>query len=425
MAFHTYGLFIGIAIVVALQLFEFQARRFAPRLLSHPRFWWLIAGTVLGGVIGARAWHVATDWQLYVDQPLDALRIWQGGLSIIGAVAGGLLACGALLRLLKIRAPFTLMADIVVFGLPVAQAIGRLGNYFNQELYGLPAERLPWSITIDAQHRLAQYAQFTRFHPIFAYEAIALLTMAWWFWQHARRAPQRVGTGFFVTWYFLAYAWVRFWLDFLRPEKSLFMGSHWGVNQVVLVCVVVACAAIVVRRAWVRPAYQLIGGLVLASAVVVCLIAASSGQAIAQSARFAPQAAVVSKIADRQIVGLQLGQRELRVEAVTTPRSWTQGLSGRSEIGSDGMLFIFPQKELRRFWMIDMQFDLDMVWLADGAVIGVTANVPKPLPGQVPAELPTFASPGAADWVLELPAGKAGEYGIEPGTNGMIKPVSP
>lgn len=420
MAFHWYGFLIGLAIVTSILAFEAQARRFAPRLISHPRFWWLIVGTILGGILAARAWHVVTDWHLYAHQPMEALHIWQGGLSILGAIAGGLLTCWLLLRLLKITAPFPLLADLVVFGLPVSQAIGRLGNYLNQELYGLPAQGLPWSISIDEAHRLPEYVQFSRFHPLFAYEGLMLLGIAWWLYQRAKTEPQRVGTGFFVTWYLLAYSWIRFWLDFLRPDKTEFMSTGLGVNQLVLMGCMMLCVAYAVRQSWLRPARRLLTWLIVCAVVIVGLRFASFGQVAGQRAGENQTFVQGARLTDHQDVLLQVGSRELRVEVVTTPESWTQGLSGRSSIGADGMLFIFPTREVRSFWMPDMQFDLDMVWIADGVVSKVTAHVPKPSAGQSRDTLPVYSSDAPVNWVLELPAGKAGEYGIAPGTSVMI-----
>jgi hypothetical protein len=107
--------------------------------------------------------------------------------------------------------------------------------------------------------------------------------------------------------------------------------------------------------------------------------------------------------------------RTLNVEVVNTPQSTTQGLSGRNEIGSDGMLFIFPTTEIRYFWMKDMKFDLDLVWIANGQVIEVTKSVSKPDENTPDYRLETYHAQKAADMVLEIKSGDAQINEISPG----------
>lgn len=124
---------------------------------------------------------------------------------------------------------------------------------------------------------------------------------------------------------------------------------------------------------------------------------------------------------DRQRIEIDLNKHSLTVETVTQPASIELGLSGRSSIGADGMLFIFNRDQETKFWMKEMQFDLDMVWLRDGQVVGVTANVPAPSPNIQRQALPLYSSPGLVDMVLEIPAGKAAEWQIVTGTNLKFK----
>lgn len=132
----------------------------------------------------------------------------------------------------------------------------------------------------------------------------------------------------------------------------------------------------------------------------------------------AAQQAALSKVdtsfTDRERRTIMVGTIPLEVEVVTSPESTTQGLSGREEIGADGMLFIFPELRTPRFWMPDMKFDIDIVWLNDDTVVDISASVPKPKPEQ--KALPTYSPSEPVNRVLELPAGKAAELGIVPGT---------
>ena len=109
------------------------------------------------------------------------------------------------------------------------------------------------------------------------------------------------------------------------------------------------------------------------------------------------------------------GQEAIRVEVVNSPESTTQGLSGRSEIGVDGMLFIFPIKQIRYFWMKDMQFDIDIIWIADNKVVGVTSAVPQPAEGTPDNRLQTYSSQQEVDMVLEVKANDAWKYAINYG----------
>ena len=129
-----------------------------------------------------------------------------------------------------------------------------------------------------------------------------------------------------------------------------------------------------------------------------------------------PNNTVQTEIKDRELVSLEIAEQSLEVEVVTTAENTAQGLSGREEIGSDGMLFLFPQSRIRSFWMKEMRFPIDIIWINHGVVIGVAPAVPPPEPGQSLEALPRYISPAPADTVLEVPAGYAAEHGIQTGS---------
>jgi uncharacterized membrane protein (UPF0127 family) len=112
--------------------------------------------------------------------------------------------------------------------------------------------------------------------------------------------------------------------------------------------------------------------------------------------------------------------RDLYVEVVSTPAEITQGLSGRDVIGSDGMLFVFDEALVPSFWMKEMRFPLDMVWIRDGVVVDVHRDVPAPGAGTAEAALPRYQPSEAVDMVLELPAGSAQEWGVAPGSSFVL-----
>jgi prolipoprotein diacylglyceryl transferase len=143
------------------------ARGGTPEVLADIIMW-----AVPFGLVGARIYHVITDNELYFGpgkHPIDALKIWHGGLGIWGAVAFGLL--GAWIACRRHKVPFLAVADVMAPGIALAQVVGRFGNYFNQELFGKPTTHW-WGLKIDVGHRPEGYADFATFHPTFLYEAI-------------------------------------------------------------------------------------------------------------------------------------------------------------------------------------------------------------------------------------------------------------
>lgn len=128
-----------------------------------------------------------------------------------------------------------------------------------------------------------------------------------------------------------------------------------------------------------------------------------------------PIARELLQLDDRSQVEIRLGETQLRVEVVNTLDSITQGLSGRTEIGADGMLFVFSETRMPVFWMKEMQFDVDMVWLADGQIMEVTSEVPAPDPDVPLRQLPRYQPAAPVQMVLEIPAGQAESLGLVPG----------
>lgn len=228
--FSVYGLLVGLAAAVGIGLVEKKAGQ---HQISQQQLWTYLWPILLGSLLGARAWHVATDYHLYVQQPWQAFYIWNGGLSILGAVLGALVVGWGWHQVLpaKSRLSLPLLADISIFGLPIAQAIGRLGNFVNQELYGWPSS-LPWAIPIRPENRVSGFEMATHFHPLFAYEMIFTAGFGVAVWWLADQQKIKLGSGRMFGWYVLYYSLVRFCLDFLRIEKTSF--GVIGVNQAVL-----------------------------------------------------------------------------------------------------------------------------------------------------------------------------------------------
>jgi prolipoprotein diacylglyceryl transferase len=209
----AYALCIIAGIIVAMII---ATRRWKARGGTADSMELMVVVGVPFGIVGARLYHVITDYELYFApgrHPLNALKIWQGGLGIWGAIAFGLL--GGYLVARRRRIAFPAVLDAIAPAILVAQAIGRLGNYFNQELFGRPTT-LPWALEIAPQYRPEGYAQFTTFHPTFLYEMVwNLIAAALLVWLDRKF---RLGHGKVFALYVLLYTGGRFWIEALRID---------------------------------------------------------------------------------------------------------------------------------------------------------------------------------------------------------------
>ena len=169
---HAYGLMYALGVIAAVSLtVRLWERNGGRRELVYDVALWGFPAGVLGG----RLYYLATSWSEVPDHWWGPLAIWKGGLSIWGGIALGTLV--GIWRLRRAGADVPAFMDAAAPGLLVAQAIGRIGNYFNQELFGGPTD-LPWALRIDPEHRPAGYADFATFHPTFLYELLFDLGLA-------------------------------------------------------------------------------------------------------------------------------------------------------------------------------------------------------------------------------------------------------
>ncbi len=233
----AYAFFILLGVVVAVWLGE---RRWVARGGTHGVIGDMAATAVPAGLVGARLYHVVTSGSKYLNDPLEALYIWHGGLGIWGGIFGGCLGAAFVLRRRGIS--FLAVADTVAPFLAVAQGIGRLGNYFNQELYGR-ATSLPWGLEIDADHAPDGIAG--TYQPTFLYE------MLWNFgvaglvlWADNR---WQLGKGRALALYVAAYCVGRGWIEALRIDDAQ---HYFGIrlNDYVSAALFVAAVAFLVAR---------------------------------------------------------------------------------------------------------------------------------------------------------------------------------
>jgi prolipoprotein diacylglyceryl transferase len=164
---YAFAILAGIVIAVLLTQRRWRERGGDPDQVLEITFW-----AVPFGIVGGRLYHVITSPAAYFGEggdPWKAFAIWEGGLGIWGAVALG--AVGAYIGCRRLGVSFPVFADALAPGLLIAQAIGRLGNWFNQELFGSPTT-LPWGLQIDDAHLPAGFPSGTLFHPTFLYELL-------------------------------------------------------------------------------------------------------------------------------------------------------------------------------------------------------------------------------------------------------------
>lgn len=248
--FTWYGLILMSGAVIAAYVASRAAKRrgYNPEIVWDALVWILIAG-----IVGARLWHIFTPspslqaqgitTEYYLTHPLDAIWTRNGGLGIPGAVIGGALALYLFCR--KRGMSFAVWADIAAPAVALGQAIGRWGNYVNQELYGAPTN-LPWAIHIDPQFRLPGFENYETFHPLFLYESIwnfaNFLFLTWL----GRRYPDRLKSGDLFLIYLVTYPLARFFLEFIRLDSAQIAGLN--ANQTVMAIVAILAALVLFLR---------------------------------------------------------------------------------------------------------------------------------------------------------------------------------
>ncbi len=210
---HFYGILIGLGVIVAAMVTQRRYEKFGgdPTILDRVILW-----TVLIGFVGARLAYISTHTARFQGRWYATLFVWEGGLALFGGLTAGALAAVYMLR--KLDGDFPAFTDAVAVGLPLAQAIGRFGNYFNQELFGTPTT-LPWGIEISSANRPAEYLNFEAFHPTFLYEALwnVLVTVpVILFLEHKDKLAK--GARFPV--YLVVYGVIRFLTELLRTDTT-------------------------------------------------------------------------------------------------------------------------------------------------------------------------------------------------------------
>lgn len=245
---HWYGCLIVASITLGFFLVSKLTQRLSARsqgLVSDKKtekqiltdmFFYLI----IWSIIGARLYYVFFDLPYYLKHPLDIFKIWQGGLGIFGAIVAGVITLAFFSKKYKIN--FFLLADLLAPALALGQAIGRWGNYFNQEVFGLPTN-LAWGIPIEISHRPAKFLEFEYFHPTFLYESLwnfftfLLLLFLWrkFYFRNPNNHQSSLSfssslkgePGNIFASYLIFYCFGRFFIEFLRVDSLPLL---WGLK---------------------------------------------------------------------------------------------------------------------------------------------------------------------------------------------------
>jgi len=246
LSIHAYGLMIALGVVAGVWL---AGRRLEERHVGTRDDMSAIAvWAVIAGVIGARLYHVITDWSTFHGDYVKMFEIWKGGLGIPGGMLAGVVV--GLWQGKRRGIPPAVLATCAAPALPLAQAIGRVGNWFNQELFG-KATTLPWGLEISDTKTLdAGYAPGTLFHPTFLYECLwnlALCGVLLWIDRKWRPRP-----GHLLAIYIVGYGIGRFWVEGLRIDYAHSYGGLRLNQWTALVAIVLALAYLVIASR--RPA---------------------------------------------------------------------------------------------------------------------------------------------------------------------------
>jgi phosphatidylglycerol:prolipoprotein diacylglycerol transferase len=256
----------GITMTLAIFLGTYVASRYVARRGENPNtIWDILLWVLIPAIVGARLYYVFIQSPRsgpngigsYLANPIKIVQIWQGGIQIYGAFILGGLALFLYLRSHKLPAPIYL--DGIGLGLLLGQAIGRIGNFINQELYG-PPTTLPWGLRIDPQHRIAPYDNLTkyplstRFHPLFLYEllwdALGLLVLLW----ISRRFAKHLRDGDLFLIYLIWAPLGRFFIEFLRTDSWFFPGTPFDTAHILTGGTVIVASVILFLRHRGKPA---------------------------------------------------------------------------------------------------------------------------------------------------------------------------
>lgn len=215
-----YGIFMALAIFVAIVVSNFFFNR-ANSLKYKDKIIEYAALIIFSGILGARLYYCVLNFSYYALSPAEILNVREGGLSIHGAILGGVLSLLFISR--RTKFPVLRYLDAISTGTILGQAIGRWGNFFNSEAYGFPVKSQLWGVFIPESRRLPQYSDFSLYHPAFLYES--LLDLAVFFILSRIYLKYSKNNGVTFCCYLVFYSVVRFFIEFVRVDSAFNVGT--------------------------------------------------------------------------------------------------------------------------------------------------------------------------------------------------------
>ncbi len=243
---------ISVALIITIYLARYY--KILSETIIDLGFW-----VIISGLLGARIYDCFLNFNYYLQNPLDVFKIWQGGLAIHGALIGGLIAFFIFIKKytkdnnLNFKIEFWKIAAIIVPGLALGQAIGRFGNYFNQELFGLPTN-LPWGIPIDLMNRPLEYISSNFFHPTFLYESLGnllifIILFSAQLYLIKKNKQNYKNYVIITTGYFILYSILRFSLEFIKIDVTPIL-NNWRWPQIISLFIIIISGAILIKTAF-------------------------------------------------------------------------------------------------------------------------------------------------------------------------------
>lgn len=215
---YWYGLLMSISVLLGFWI-VLRVNRGLKLPLDPDKLFYAVVITIISGFVGARLLFVILEWPTYAQHLTEIWQVNHGGMSIHGALLGGLLGLWAACRWQRLELFRT--TDLMVLALPIGQAIGRFGNFFNQEAFGGPTN-LPWKMFVEPAFRPPEFLQTNFFHPTFLYESVGNLIIASILWRVFSRHQQQVGLT--TAWYLILYSGWRFIVEWWRVDSVKW---HW------------------------------------------------------------------------------------------------------------------------------------------------------------------------------------------------------
>lgn len=237
---HWYGIIMSLSMLVGLFVIFFIRNKFFKEITTD-NICDVAFILIVSGLLCARLYYVILDFDYFIKNPLEIFAIWNGGISIQGAIIGGILIGYYITKTSKLN--FFRYADLFCFGLITGQAIGRWGNFFNSEAFGLPTN-LPWKLYIPYTLRPEGYQNFDYFHPTFLYESILNFILLICLYFYLKKKGENRKNGIIFCLYLIGYSIIRLLVETIRTDSVLNIGIFHIAHITALITIIFAISVI-------------------------------------------------------------------------------------------------------------------------------------------------------------------------------------